>query len=471
MAELADALDLGSSPLLADGGSSPPSRTQVPPEESGCLYRDITGDDSMKISIETLSPVQKKIAFEIPPDQVQAGLEKAYRTYQNQVRLKGFRAGRVPRPVLERHFGEQVAAEVSSSLVEESLMQALEEHDLAIVTKPQVVTERLVAVKPEVHNVDYEGLEVKKVIASVEEREVDESLVRLADSLAQLHPITGRDTVESGDVVTLDYHATQLGHPISGLEGKSRLVEVGKETLLPGFQEQLVGVRKGQTVEFSLPVPKAENAEETASVTADFRVTVHDLANKEVPLLDDEFAKDHGECETLEELRAKIRENIEQMAERRAEGQMHEDLIDQLLSRNPFDIPPGLIREQTQQLLVEAGVQRQENDSSQETTIPEAVRAGFSLRAKRQIQTTVILDALAGQIGLTITAEEVDQKAAEFASASVDHRQQIEAFYTDPTNRRMLEGRLLREQGLRAVVEKANVRIVPKDVAGEQGTD
>ena len=99
----------------------------------------------MKISIETLSPVEKKIVFEIPSDQVQAGLEKVYRTYQNQVRLKGFRAGRVPRPVLERHFGEQVAAEVSSSLVEESLTQALEEHNLAIVTKPQIVTERLVA--------------------------------------------------------------------------------------------------------------------------------------------------------------------------------------------------------------------------------------------------------------------------------------------------------------------------------------
>ena len=150
---------------------------------------------------------------------------------------------------------------------------------------------------------------------------------------------------------------------------------------------------------------------------------------------------------------------------------MHEGLIGQLLSRNPFDIPPGLVHEQTQQLLVEAGVQRPENASSQETMIPESVREGFSLRAKRQIQTTVILDALAGQIGLTITAEEVDQKAAEFVSASVEHRQQIEAFYTDPTNRRMLEGRLLREKGLRAVVEKAKVRMVPKDVAGEQEKD
>jgi trigger factor len=246
---------------------------------------------------------------------------------------------------------------------------------------------------------------------------------------------------------------------------------VGKETLLPGFQEQLVGARKGQTVEFSLLLPEAGSAEETPPITADFRVTVHDLAHKEVPLLDDEFAKDHGECETLEELRVKIRENLDQIAKRRAEGQMHEDLMDQLLSRNPFDVPPGLIHEQTQQLLVEAGVQRPENASSPETMIPESVREGFSQRAKRQIQTTVILDTLAEQLGLTMTVEEVDQKAAEFASASVEHRQQIEAFYADSANRRMLEGRLLREKALQAAVEKASVRMAAKGVAGDQEKD
>ena len=439
----------------------------------------------MKIAIEELSSVQKKIAFEIPADHVRVELEKAYRTYQQQVQLKGFRAGRVPRQVLERRFGEQIAAEVSSSLVEESLAKAIEENALAIVTKPQIVTERLVAgspfcysatveTKPEVKNVDYEGLEVEKTISVVEENEVDESLARLAESLAQLHPITDRDHVESEDVVTLDYRAEQNGRPVPGLEGTGRVIEIGKETLLPGFQEQVVGARKGQTVEFSLSLPQGpqeEGTEPKDPPSADFRVTIHDIAQKEIPLLDDEFAKDHGECDTLAELRAKVRENIEQTAERRAEEQMHYDLLSQLLSKNPFEVPQGLIREQAQQLFVESGMQGQGNMAFDDPRIPEAIREDLAQRAKRQIETTFLLDALVAELGLTVTQEEVEQKVADFAATSVEHQQQIQSFYADPQNRQMLQGRLLREKALQALVEKTNIRTVQKDVAGAEEND
>ncbi len=440
----------------------------------------------MKISIEELSAVQKKIAFEIPADQVQAGLEKAYRTYQNRVRLKGFRAGRVPRQVIERRFGEEIAAEVSSSLVEESLTKAIEEHKIAIVTKPQIVTERLVAgnpfcysatieTKPEVKHVDYEGIAVDKVLASVTEKEVDESLARLADSFAQLHPVTDRDRVELGDVVTLDYRAVQNGRALPGLEGKSRLVEMGKESLLPGFQEQIVGTKKGQTVEFSLPLPQGSQETETsrhgAIPTADFHVTIHDMASKEVPLLDDEFVKDHGECDTLEELRAKIRENMEQMAERTAEGRMRDAVLSQILNKNPFAVPPGLIREQAQQLFAELGMQRGSKVSFDDPTIPESIREDLSLRAKRQIETTLLLDALVEQLDITSTEEEVDVKIENLEAASVEQRQQIGTFYADPTNRQMLQGRLCREKALQAVVGKAHIRVVQEDVAGAEEND
>jgi trigger factor len=440
----------------------------------------------MKISIEKLSSVQKKITFEIPADQVQAGLEKAYRAYQNRVRLKGFRAGRVPRHVLERRFGEEIAAEVSSTLVEESLAKAIEEHELAIVTKPQIVAERLVAgnpfcysamveTKPEVKNVDYEGIAVDKVIASVAEKEVDESLTRLAESFAQLHPVTDREQAESGDVVTLDYRAVQHGHAIPGLEGKGRLVELGKESLLPGFQEKLAGAKKGQTVEFSLPMPQepqeTESEPQEDIPTATFHVTIHDIAQKEVPLLDDEFAKDHGECDTLEELRAKIRENMEQMAERTAEGQMHDAVLSQILSKNPFEVPPVLVREQAQQLFVESGLQGQGNVSFDDPTIPEAIREDFSQRAKRQIETTLLLDALVEQLGITSTEEEVDLKIGNFGAASVEQQQQVETFYADPRNRQMLQGRLCREKALEAVVGKAHVRVVQEDIAGAEEND
>jgi trigger factor len=220
----------------------------------------------MKVIIEPLGPVQKKLIVEIPSERVKEEVEKAYRTFQHSARIKGFRAGKAPRALLERHFGEQVAAEVSSFLVEESFAKALEEHLLPVVTRPQIVAERLVSgqpfrysatveVRPDITVTNYEGIAVEKKMRKVTEEEIESALQHLAESLAQLHPITDRDQVESGDVVRLDYVAFVNGKPVTGLQGKGRLVEMGKETVFPGFQEHLVGAHHDVTTEFSLPFP------------------------------------------------------------------------------------------------------------------------------------------------------------------------------------------------------------------------
>ena len=434
----------------------------------------------MKVSIEPSSPVQTKISVEIPADRVQAGLERAYQRYQSQVQLKGFRAGRVPRRVIERRFGEQITSEVGSALVEESLPEAIREHRLAVVSQPRIVTERLaggspfrysatVETKPEVPHVAYEGLSVDKTIAPVTEQAVDDTLARLADSLAQLHPITDRDHVEAGDVVRLDYRAEREGRLLAGLEGTGRLFEMGKETLLPGFQEEILGAQKGHRLSFSLPLPQAGADAPSDVLTADFQVTVHDIARKEVPRLDDEFAKDHGECDTLEELRAKLRENMERTAQRRAEQQMESDLVGQMFSRHPFEVPPGLVREHAQRLFAESGLRPREDMAFDDPAIPQTMREDLSARAKRQIETTWLLDALAEQLGLTLSEEAVDRKIAEFTAANVEQRQQIESLYADADRRQMLKARLLREEALRAVVEKADVRTIHADIADTQG--
>ena len=437
----------------------------------------------MKVSIEPLSPVQTKISIEIPADRVQAGLERAYQRYQSQMQLKGFRAGRVPRRVIERRFGEQITSEVGSALVEESLPKAIQEHGLAAVSQPQIVTERLaggspfrysvtVETKPEVPHVAYEGLTVDKTIAPVTEQAVEDTLARLADSLAQLHPITDRDRVEAGDVVRLDYRAEREGRPLAGLEGSGRLFEMGKETLLPGFQEEIIGGQKGHRLSFSLPLPQAPQAGTDTppdGLRADFQVTIHDIARKEVPRLDDEFAKDHGECDTLEELRAKLRENLERTAQRRAEQQMESDLVGQMLGRHPFEVPPGLIREHAQRLFAESGLRPREDMAFDDPAIPQTMREDLSARAKRQIETTWLLDALVEQLGLTLSEEAVERKIAEFTAANVEQRQQIESLYADADRRQMLKARLLREEALRAVVEKAAVRTIHADVADTQG--
>src|SRR2546427_2122520 len=276
-------------PLAVDSTLSYGRKDVIQSQLKNILPRCCSSSPTMKVLIEPLSPVQQKISFEIPPERVGEEVEKAYRALQHKARLKGFRAGKAPRPLLERHFGEQVAAEVSSLLVEESYSQALEEHLLPVVTRPQIVTEKLipgqpfrysatVEVRPDITVADYEGLTVEKRVQQVREQDIDNALSHLAESFAQLHPVTDRDHVDHGDVVRLDYTAFLNGKPIPGLQGKDRLVEIGKENVFPGFQERLLGMRRGATAEIAPAFSQSADSPDTPAPVATFRVTVHDIA-------------------------------------------------------------------------------------------------------------------------------------------------------------------------------------------------
>jgi trigger factor len=438
----------------------------------------------MNVHIEALDAVQKKLTFEIPPDRVREEVEKIYRAFQRTAQVKGFRAGKVPRPVLERHFGEKVASEVSAHLIEESYIKALEEHSLQVVADPHIVPEKLVSgqpfrysatveLRPEIVVKDYEGVEAEKPVRKVTDEEVEKSLSQIAESLAQLHPITDRDQVENSDVVTIDYAASSEGRPLSDLQGKGRFIEIGKEVIFPGFQEKLLGVRKGETVQFSLPFPQqAQDLQEQVPTErlAAFRVTVQDLARKELPTLDDEFAKDHGECDTLAELREKVRTNLQQHADRQADDQLENAVVTRLLELNPFEVPPTLVREQLRRMLIDARMVSPDTDAATlESRLPEGLRAGFMSSAKKQVQIGFLLDALATQLELSVSDEDVQQQVNGIVErVGPNQQQQATVFYGREENRRALRNRLLHEKALHLVVEKAQVKIVDQEVAGRE---
>ncbi len=453
----------------------------------------------MKVSIESVDSVQRRLAFEIPAERVGQEVEKAYKTVQKQARLKGFRPGKVPRAVLEQYFGEQVVDDVSSLLVQESYPRAVEENELHVVTQPHITTEKLipgqpfrysatVEVRPAITITDYEGIEVEKQLETVAEEEVESTLQRLTESFTQLHPVLDREQVEDGDVLTLDYVALRDGRPVPGLEAKGQLIEMGRETLLPGFQDNLMGAQRGRALQFSVSLPKSEEqaeqiegaGQETGSIKSAetseqsllFRVTIHDISRKEIPALDDDFAKDHGECETLEALRNKIRDNLQSAADRRVENQMHEALLAGIYEKNPFEVPPSLIREQLRQLFVESGIQRQEEDVSVgEGRLTDELREQFTVRARQSVQSAFLLDALIEHLSVSVTEEDVRQKIEELSASGAEQQRQVEAFYAKGENRQSLERQLMREKAIQAVVDKAQIKTVDKEVTGAQEKD
>src|SRR5437870_1433631 len=265
-----------------------------------------------RVTLEDLTPVRKRLQVEISATDVQAELERAFTVFGRQARLRGFRPGRVPRPVLERTFGEQVRREVLGRLVEESFRQAIETHRLEPVGTPDIDADPLtpgqslrysatVDVRPVIEVGNLGGLEVPRPSTTVTDEAVEAALGRLRDSAAQLRPITHRTAVEAGDVVSVDLTSRLEGAESVHREGV--LVEAGGGSFPLALERQLVGQHRGAQLTLRVPYPREYSNAGLAGKTAEVDVVIRELRAKEVPSLDDDFARDHGRCQSLAELR------------------------------------------------------------------------------------------------------------------------------------------------------------------------
>jgi trigger factor len=222
----------------------------------------------MKVDIAELSPIQRKVSIELPADRVAKEFSHAYKNLGQRVTVKGFRTGKIPRGVLQGIYGEDIKGEVRSHLVEECLAEVVKERDLQIVSRPEVEAGEIkedgefsfsavFEIKPDIELKDYLGVEVEKVKISISEEQVDEALRRLQEGHARLELVEGRDVVQKGDFVTVDFAGTIAGKPFAGGKGENYVLEVGAGNTLPQFEEAVVGLQLGQ--QQSVPVTYPEN--------------------------------------------------------------------------------------------------------------------------------------------------------------------------------------------------------------------
>ncbi len=418
-----------------------------------------------------MTAVRKRIEVEIAAADVQAELDRAFQLVGQQARLRGFRPGKAPRAVIERAFGDEVRRDVLSRLVEHSFHHAVEHHRLAVVGSPDIDAEALkpgealrysatVDVRPPVVVGDLTGLEASRPSAVVADAEVEHVLNGLRNSVAQLRPVE-RNEVEAGDVVTVN-----LTSRLDGAEPQRRdglHVEAGEGTFPLALERQLVGQHRGARLSMRVPYPEDYANRNLAGKTADFEVEVLDLRAKDLPPLDDDFARDHGRSETLAELRGKIREDLERQAVERAERTVREALVEQLLARHQFEVPESMVTRRADAIL-----------SSLEVRLPEGVdqeRAMTELRAQvrptaeRDVRVDLLLDAIAEHEKISVTDDDVSAEIAAVATREGQAAERVRAVYDRPEMRAALAARMSRERALSSVVARA--RIMPNDDAGE----
>ncbi len=427
----------------------------------------------MEVTVEDLSPIKKKLGIALPPEEVQAKIDAAYRGLSQRARIKGFRPGKVPRQVLERYYGSQVESEVIGELIQHSFVHALEERQLKAVARPEIVAEEVrpaeglrysatIEIKPEVAVSGYSGLEVERAVEPVAETAIDEQLERLRQSFAQMVPVTNRDTVEKGDLVSLAYTGVVDGRALTGATAQSRVLEVGSGTFPPPFEEKLVGLKRGESAHIPVEYPPQHHSAEVAGKTVTFRVEIKEIGRKELPSLDDEFAKDHGECGSLAELRDKIRQGLTAAAEREADERMRVALVRQVVERNPFDVPEALVAQRFESMAHDVGVHdAQAGDNAELQAKLDEIRTELRGRARESVHSALVLERIALQEHIAVPETDVDERIAEVVRSAPRERDRLAELYRHPEARREIAERLAQEKALAWLVEHATIRTPP----------
>jgi trigger factor len=425
-----------------------------------------------KVDVETVDSLRRRLAVEVPAETVSAEIEKAFAELARAAKVPGFRPGRVPRAVLERMFGDRVRAEVFGHLIQDSYAEAIAGQQIAVVGQPEIVTEQTeagaalryhatVEVKPDVTVEGYTGLDVDRPLPAVTEADVMAALGRLQQSLAQLRPVTDRTCVERGDVVSLDYEARVDGRLTS--RGENRDVELGANRFPAGFDDHLIGAPVGAKLEFEITYPAEHSAPELAGKTMHFHVNARSISVKDVPPLDDEFAKDHGECSTLEELRQRVRRQLEEEAARRADEAARRAVVAELVKRHDIPVPNAMVQRRTEALVEEVlhDWQRQRGRLKDDAQARAHLRKELEPSAQEQVKIALLLEAVARQEAIRVTDEEVEARVSAMAGAAGAAAERVRALYQQPEARRQLQLQMLQSRSVDLIMSRAHVRDVP----------
>jgi trigger factor len=427
----------------------------------------------MKIDIDESSPVQRKIRVELPPETVTHQFSRAYQDLGRRVRIKGFRAGKAPRSVLQGIYGDEIKGQVRSQLVEDSLSEVIKERGLQIVSRPEIEANDLkegygfsfsavFEVKPEIEVKDYLGVEVEKVKVAVTDAQVESALERLRESYARLEPEADREVVQEGDFVSLDFEGSIAGKPFSGGKGENYLLEIGGRRALPQFESAVIGLRVGQRETVQVTYPDNYSNRDLAGKAVDFSVVVHDIKRKVLPVLDDDFAKDHGQCASLEELTGTIRKRLEDELKQIQDEELKEQIVRQLIARHSFTPPPAMVERQTRYLME----RNQERGTSGEVPPSlEETRKALEERALRQVQATLLVEKIAALEHFEVSEKEIQERVDNLARAAGEKGKTVREFYSRSDSRDDLRTQMIFDRTLAFLLERAKIKEVDPEPA------
>ncbi|EGG85406.1 trigger factor [Lachnospiraceae bacterium 2_1_46FAA] len=388
----------------------------------------------MSLQVEKLEHNMAKLTVEVSAEEFEKALNGAYMKQRGKISIPGFRKGKVPRQMVEKMYGVEIFYDdAANAIIPEAYAKAYDESELEIVSQPKIEVVQIekgkpfiftaeVALKPEVTLGEYKGLKVDKYSNRVTQKEVEERLVQEQEKNARTIAVEGRP-VQDKDEVVLDFEGFVDGVAFEGGKGENYPLTIGSGAFIPGFEEQLIGAEAGKEVEVNVTFPQEYHAPELAGKAAVFKCTVNEIKAKELPELDDEFAAEISEFDTLDELKADIKAKIKEQKNADGKRQKEDQAMEQVVENATMDIPEAMIDTQVRQMADDFAQRMQQQGLNMEQYFQftgmtaEKMLEELRPQAVKRIQTRLVLEAIVKAENIEITDERIDEELAKMAEA------------------------------------------------------
>ena len=416
----------------------------------------------MSLQVEKLEHNMAKLTVEVAAEDVEKALQAAYLKQRKQINIPGFRKGKVPRQMIEKMYGPEVFYdEAANNMIPDAYAKAYDESELDIVSQPKIEVVQMekgkpfiftaeVATKPEVTLGDYKGLKVDKVSTRVTQKEVDEEIEKERERNARTIEVTDR-AVQDKDEVTLDFEGFVDGVAFEGGKGEDYPLTIGSGSFIPGFEEQLIGAEIDKEVEVNVTFPKEYHSEELAGKDATFKCTVHTIKAKELPELDDEFASEVSECETMDAYRAEVKKNIKERKERTGKEKKENQAVDQAIENAQMDIPEAMIEFQVRQMADDFARRIQQQGLTVEQYFQftgmtaEKMMEEMRPQAEKGIKTRLVLEAIVKAENIEVSDERVEEELTKMAEAYQMEVEKLKEFMGENEKKQIKEDLAVQE--------------------------
>ena len=429
----------------------------------------------LAVKVEDISQVKKKISFDIPWAFVKDELENVYRDIGRKAKLKGFRPGKIPRKVLENYFKSDAEGETITNIVNKYYWQEIENRGFVTLSRPEIEQNGLkedtdfsfsatFETEPAFEPQGYSGMVLEKINISVSEEDMEKRLQEIRKMFATMQDVAEDRQAVMGDFTTIDFSGTLDGEALPELKSDNFLLELGSKRFIPGFEDQIAGMKSGETKEFNITFPADYSEKKMAGKEVIFTVTVKGIKEQKLPEIDEEFIKNFEKYNTLDELKNDVRETLTEQCKRQSNAEFQNEITEAVLKANEFEAPPSLVERQifymmsdTQKRMRTAGM-----DEKNAMELSFRMHDQFKQDAEKTVKSFLLIKKIAEKECITVDNNDIDYHINELADIHHADYEVVKSAYDNEERMESLKTEIIQKKVFDFIESQANITVVEK---------